>query len=123
MALFGSTAFARENHIPASAAETFAALLIFLRSAERSSGWTVTQVDEFLLSATFKTGITAMTYGMSGSVQVIPTGDQSSTLNITVTPKMGGQYRNGANQQRIADEVLAGVSHALQFARTSEPTE
>jgi hypothetical protein len=112
MAMFGSNAFAQESYIPAPAAETFAALQTFLKQ----SGWTTASVDAFTMSVTFKTGITAMTYGMNAAVQIVPNGEGSS-LNVSVTPKMGGQYRNGANQQRIADEVLAGVSRAIQQGR------
>jgi hypothetical protein len=111
MAIFSSP-FVRETFLPATPAETFAALRAFL---ERSD-WSVGSIDDFTQSATFKTGITAMTYGMTGSAQVIPNSG-GSTLSVSVTPKMGGQFRNAANQQRIADELFAGVSRRVQDAR------
>jgi hypothetical protein len=113
MALFSSP-FVRETYLPAGAPEAFAALRVFLGT----SAWSTGSVDDFAMSATFKTGITAMTYGMTGSVQVIPN-REGSTLSVSVTPKIGAQFRNAANQQRIADELFSGVSQQIQASRAA----
>ncbi len=73
MALFGGAALARELFLPVPAPEAFRALRVYFAGPEAvGKGWTLKSADDFTLSVGFSTGITAMTYGMNGSVQVVP---------------------------------------------------
>ncbi|WP_072690809.1 hypothetical protein [Rhodococcus marinonascens] len=97
-----------ELYLPVPPAAAFAAL----KSAVEQR-FTLKSAEDFTMSCTFTSGMSAFTWGEKFSAQVVPV-EGGATIKVSGVGKIGAQIQQNARTSKLTNQLFSDVTAALR---------
>lgn len=97
-----------DRYVPVPPQQAFAALVQATKQTFK-----VKSTDDFTMTVTFSSGISAFTWGENFSAQVVP-GEGGSMLKVSGVGKVGGQMMQQSRNSKLINQLFDDVVHLLR---------